>query len=243
MRCEQCGLLFRYPSETPAEMAKFYQAEYQQAGLTTHLPNDDDLHRLIETNFANSDKDFAFLPPILEALGIKPGARVLDYGANWGYSVYQLRRAGYNAEGYEISRPRAAFAGKLGVEVQTDLGGLTGRFDAVYSGHVLEHVPDPRSCIREQIGLLERGGYVIAHTPNGSEERRRRSPDGFHTAWAKVHPVLLTDEFVRRSFGGRPAFIASDTAPPSALASWDRQSVTLAPRDGSELFFVLRQRP
>jgi SAM-dependent methyltransferase len=242
MRCEQCEVLFRHPAETPAEMAAFYQAEYKQAGLTTDLPDDAELRRLIDSNFAKSDKDFAFLPVILQSLGIGPGARILDYGANWGYNVYQLRKAGYQAEGYEISKPRAAFAKKLGVEIQTDLAAIMGRFDAVYSGHVLEHVPDPRASIREQIRLLGGPGYVIGHTPNGSEDRHRQSPTGFHTAWGQVHPVLLTDEFVIRNFGELAAFISSETASPSALAEWDRESLKRAQVDGGELFFVLHRR-
>jgi 2-polyprenyl-3-methyl-5-hydroxy-6-metoxy-1,4-benzoquinol methylase len=241
-RCENCGILYRHPSETQEEMNAFYQSEYAQAGLTTDLPDEKELNRLIETNFAGTVKDFSFLPVILKSLGIEPGARVLDYGANWGYSIYQLRRAGYQADGFEISEPRAAFGAKLGVEIKTSIMALSGGYDAVYSGHVLEHVPDPRASIREQIGLLGPQGYVIAHTPNGSEPRQHRSRDGFHKSWGQVHPVLLTDDFVVRNFGQMPAFVASETAPPSELAKWDRQSVNRAALDGGELFFVLRKQ-
>jgi 2-polyprenyl-3-methyl-5-hydroxy-6-metoxy-1,4-benzoquinol methylase len=223
-------------------MAKFYQSDYQQAGLTTELPDDKELQLLMETNFAGTVKDFAFLPRILRSLGIEPGARVLDYGANWGYSVYQLQTAGYRAEGFEISMPRAAFAAKLGVEIKTSVSSLTGGFDAVYSGHVLEHVPDPRSAIREQIGLLGDNGYVIAHTPNGSDERQRKSPEEFHTSWGKIHPVLLTDEFVARNYRHMPTFISSDAGAPTELAEWDRQSVKRGNLGGGELFFVVRKQ-
>ena len=59
-KCRGCGILFRYPSETPAEMHKFYQAGYSEPGLTTELPSEQELARLIENNFFGSAKDYHY---------------------------------------------------------------------------------------------------------------------------------------------------------------------------------------
>jgi 2-polyprenyl-3-methyl-5-hydroxy-6-metoxy-1,4-benzoquinol methylase len=63
----------------------------------------------------------------------------------------------------------AAFADKIGVKVHTSIENVGKGFDAVYSCHVLEHTPNPRKVILDQLSLVKPGGIVIGHTPNGSK--------------------------------------------------------------------------
>jgi cyclopropane fatty-acyl-phospholipid synthase-like methyltransferase len=223
-------------------LTRFYQQDYEQKGLTTDLPSEPELARLIKTDFRGSSKDFSRLLAILDALRIPKGARILDYGASWGYCTFQLRRAGYEVEAHEISQPRAAFGQQLGIKIFTDLTDIPGAFDVVYSSHVLEHVPNPRDTIRQQLGLLKPGGYVIAHTPNGSEQTRRQMFDAFHSCWGLVHPVLLTDEFIETNFADHPLYISSESST-DVLAHWDGQSHF---RDGMgehEMLLIVRNIP
>src|SRR5207248_1876617 len=113
--CARCAIRFRYPTDSAAEMRRYYEHDYRQKGLTTDLPEPRVLERLLATNFAGTSKDFRPLVQLLRDLGVPAGARVLDYGASWGYCAYQLRRAGFAAAAYEISRPRAEFGRRLGV--------------------------------------------------------------------------------------------------------------------------------
>jgi len=221
-------------------MHEFYQEEYAQPGLTTELPTKEQLRGLLRDGFAGTSKDFSRVAVLLAALGLSPGAAVLDFGASWGYGTYQLRRAGYAAEAFEVSGPRAAFGTELGVEIHTSLDALPGPFDAVYSSHVLEHVPNPLATLRELLARTRPGGFVLAHTPNGSEARRRRDFEGFHRHWGRVHPVLLCDRFIERSFPGLAVYVSS-RSDPDALRSWDRLERVFDSLDGSELFFVLRR--
>lgn len=41
-------------------------------------------------------------------------------------------------------------------------------FDAVYSFHALEHIPDPRLAVREMRRILKPGGVFVVGTPNKS---------------------------------------------------------------------------
>jgi SAM-dependent methyltransferase len=128
-------------------------------------------------------------------LGLGAGAHVLDYGASWGYTTWQLQQAGYHAEGYEVSKPRADFARRLGVRVCWDVAQLRDPFDAIYSGHVLEHVPNPQHVLAQMVKLTKPGGFVVAFTPNGSPEAQLRDPKRYRHMWGLVHPVLLTAQF------------------------------------------------
>ncbi|GIW75864.1 MAG: hypothetical protein KatS3mg104_0927 [Phycisphaerae bacterium] len=240
LSCRNCGLLFRYPYETPEEMACFYQKAYKQSGLTTDLPTDEELARMCQTLFRGTEKDFSFLIRVLEELGVRPGARILDFGANWGYTSYQLRQAGYDPFAYEISTPRAVFGKKLGISIATELTEQDRGFDAVFSSHVLEHVPNPLASLKDQLDRVKPGGYVIGLTPNGSRARRENDPQGFHTAWGRVHPVLLSDAFLDRSFDRYPAFISGRRPQPDELRTWAGQNRVHLAVDQPELFFVLR---
>ena len=238
--CEKCRLLFRHPAESASGMAAFYQECYAEPGLTTELPDAATLKRLIGTGFKGSAKDFSYHLTVLQALGLKPGAPLLDYGANWGYMTWQFMRAGVDVTAFEISKPRAAFGRELGVTIHTSLDEVGGGFDMVYSCHVLEHVPDPAESLRQQLELVRPGGLVVAHTPNGSPTHREKHPDVFHRTWGRVHPVLLTDQFVSHVAGEHPFLITSDDAPES-VRTWDQQSQELRDTSGDGFFFAIRR--
>lgn len=159
-RCAGCALLFRWPCETAAEMARFYQRTYTQPGLTTDLPDPETLKHLMSTGFKGSGKDFSRVIHLFECLGIPNNARILDYGANWGYGVFQFREAGYNAIGYEISMPMVEFADQLDVKVFDEWQACASHapFDLVFSAHVLEHTPNPASALDAQMAVLRGGG-------------------------------------------------------------------------------------
>jgi SAM-dependent methyltransferase len=241
MECRGCAVSYRFPRESSRWSLEFYQCAYDQPGLTTDLPADEELSRLMSEDFRGSSKDFARVVAALRALYLDSGARILDYGANWGYAVFQLCNAGFRAIGFETSVPRASFGTKLGVDVVTDTGVLKSGFDASYSGHVLEHTPDPLGALKVQMQLVREGGYVLGHVPNGSPERRRADPRGFHKAWGLVHPFLLSARFFRANFGGLPLFISS-SADPEELRRWRGTGVHVGPLDGPELFFAIRNR-
>jgi hypothetical protein len=83
------------------------------------------------------------------------------------------------------------------------------------------------------------GGYVIGHTPNGSQVRREKSFYSFHKHWGRIHPCLLSDSFLLRFHRG-PAFISSRTDP-QRVKHWDRSSTVVEQLEGDELFFILRK--
>jgi 2-polyprenyl-3-methyl-5-hydroxy-6-metoxy-1,4-benzoquinol methylase len=241
-RCASCMLLYMYPRETAAELHRFYQGAYRQPGLITDLPDETTLEHLRAHGFAGSSKDFAGTVRLLGSLGLGPGSRVLDFGASWGYATHQLGRAGFAAEGFEISEDRAAFGRqKLGVAIHTSLASLTGPYDCVYSSHAVEHTPDPRGCLAQQLALVRPGGFVAAHLPNGSRAFMERDYAHFHQLWGRVHPVMIDGLFLRRSFPDLPLYLSTEFLPES-LATWDRRTFTEdGPLTGDELFFVLRR--
>lgn len=224
-------------------MKSFYRKAYSQPGLTTELPDDESLGELLRSGFRGSGKDFTDLIGILDHLHLRHGSRLLDFGANWGYGVWQFRKAGYNAEGYEPAGTRAGFGVKLGVNIATEWAQIQKRapFDVVFSSHVLEHVPDPAASLRQMVDVLVPGGILVALTPNGSSPFRDTDFAAFHRLWGQVHPVILSDQFVTKVLDG-PIFLGSKRATDlKLLSNWGREVSVTGSLDGGELLLVWRK--
>jgi SAM-dependent methyltransferase len=239
--CSQCHLLHRFPAESTQQTTEFYEEGYAEEGFVAEFPSEQALEQLLATAFKGiPNRDSSYHIEILRALQLQPGGLVLDFGANWGYRTWQFRKAGFSADGFEISRSRAAFGKRLGIEICTDITKLEPVYDAVYSCHVLEHVPNPLATLQQQLALVREGGLVVAHTPNGSAAYRRQYPQSFHLAWGKVHAVFLTDRFVAQAFPNQPFLITSDDRP-EEVRKWNQRSQVIGDCAGSGLFFAIRK--
>ncbi len=210
-RCAGCRLLFRVPTTTDEENAKIYQAQYQE-GSTTDLPDAATLQGWLATGFRGSPHDHANYLAVLRALGVPMRAKIYDFGCSWGYGTFQLKAAGFETEGYEISEPRARFAAeKLGVRLRSPNDAPGAGYDVFFSAHVMEHVPSVRETLAVAERVLRPGGWFVAFTPNGSLERRHRDPAGWHQQWGFVHPQLLDREWIETL--GRVHSVLAATSP------------------------------
>lgn len=102
--------------------------------------------------------------------------RLLDVGAGNGFFVYLARTEfGLAADGLEISDAESAYAREMfGVElIRSDLAHVAGRYDAVTSFNVIEHVADPMALLRGMASRLNDGGQLLVTTPNPSCIHRR----------------------------------------------------------------------
>jgi 2-polyprenyl-3-methyl-5-hydroxy-6-metoxy-1,4-benzoquinol methylase len=198
LRCQRCSLIFRYPLETARDNAERYQTIYDQAEVTM-LPTDEEIARFVADGFPGNSN---FAPKLRAMTALIPSGRVLDFGCSWGYGVHQLRTSGFEATGFEISKPRARFGReKLGVPIIDNLAELEGRpahsFDAIFSSHVIEHLPDLAASFDLFSRLLIPGGLLFAMLPNFTGIKARA---GLFWRWiGQDHPIAPTHEFLARA--------------------------------------------
>jgi 2-polyprenyl-3-methyl-5-hydroxy-6-metoxy-1,4-benzoquinol methylase len=160
VRCERCGLVATHPRAAREAIPAFYGGQY-------YGPEN--------AKFGPLTEGFVFLFRVarlraLRLMGIRRGA-ILDLGCGNGLFLRVVERAGYSAWGTELSDAAAAAARRLfGARIRTgplaDCGFAAGQFDAVTAWHVFEHLPDPRSTLRECHRILRPGGGLLLAVPN-----------------------------------------------------------------------------
>jgi 2-polyprenyl-3-methyl-5-hydroxy-6-metoxy-1,4-benzoquinol methylase len=101
------------------------------------------------------------------------GGRVLEAGCANGFISRRLVELGCRVVGLELDAEAAKDASALCEEViVTDLNGsgwknsLTGKFNTVLFGDVLEHLVDPEKVLREAASLLAPNGQIVVCLPN-----------------------------------------------------------------------------
>jgi SAM-dependent methyltransferase len=200
LQCRKCLLIYRWPCDSVEENRSYYQKRYT-AGVATHLPDAPAIAEMKAKCFRGyPNLDLSAKIQVLKAL--KVSGRVLDYGCSWGYGVYQLAAEGFDAVGFEISEPRADYGRRnLGVRIVTDQSQLLkmggARFDAVFSNHVLEHLPALSRSLDLFRNLLVPGGVTVNVLPNFTWLAANSGPEWL---WIGEHtPIAPTFEFFRRN--------------------------------------------
>ncbi len=197
-RCDACSLNFRFPKDDSLENINFYQKKYRQENVTD-LPQEEDVPFHISNRFKSIGKDLTVHLETIRAM--VPGGRVLDYGCSWGYGVYQFCEAGYQASGFEISRPRVEYGQRaLKLNLTSDVDTLPSKeFDVIYSAHVLEHIPDPKIPLAIFQRLLKPGGKLFLYVPNCSGDQAKRLGVKWGPMMNEKHVLALTAEFFHRN--------------------------------------------
>lgn len=237
--CLNCHFYYRHPVDKSTFNEQFYQEDYVEKGLTTDLPGDKELKSLMANLFKGTVKDFSFhIKFIKDLFSEKKNIRILDYGANWGYASYQFKESGFDVESYEISRHKAKFASKLGVEVKTNESEIGKDFDVFFSSHVIEHHSDVTAMIELAKNVLSDSGIFIAFCPNGSDEFRKEVPAEFHSLWGMVHPNYLNNKYYQTVFKSNPYLVCSDVGYPKVKEEWDNVSQKTFDLSGPELLVI-----
>lgn len=193
----------------------------------------------MDTAFRGGLLDYTVRLAILR--GLRAHGRILDYGASWGYGVYQFRAAGYDASGFEISEPRAAFGrGNLGVTIETASGAFPdGSFDIIHTSHVLEHIPDLHLPFTEFSRLLKADGILVVFVPNAGGKFACEQGVKWGPLINEKHVLALTADFFARGlpeFGFEPLFASSPYSEPARPLSAELAL------EGEELLVVARRR-
>jgi 2-polyprenyl-3-methyl-5-hydroxy-6-metoxy-1,4-benzoquinol methylase len=173
--CTQCGLVQMNPQPKPTDVQHRYRDGHGEAYLSYETANEPAFLRLQELSLADAgfyalEKDL--LPAsAVTAAGYPAAPSVLDIGCATGALLAALAQRGWKTTGVEISTPQAEYARlKRNLDIKTrpleENHFPDNSFTVVLASHLIEHLNDPASFIREVYRILEPGGHFFITTPN-----------------------------------------------------------------------------
>jgi 2-polyprenyl-3-methyl-5-hydroxy-6-metoxy-1,4-benzoquinol methylase len=130
---------------------------------------------------------------------LEPG-RILDVGCGVGYLLSALdpRWDKHGAEVSAFAARQASEHGKIHLGPLEAAGYPASYFDVVVLYHVIEHMTDPVSALREAYRILKPGGHMIVGTPDFDGACARRFGQNFRMLHDKTHTSLFSCESLRR---------------------------------------------
>jgi 2-polyprenyl-3-methyl-5-hydroxy-6-metoxy-1,4-benzoquinol methylase len=163
VQCTRCGLVQMNPQPEASEISRRYREAHGEDYLSYETANEAAFLRLQELALKDAGLE--------ELEQITPGRRVLDIGCATGALLEKLRDRGWQPKGVEICTPSAEYARqRRGLDVSElpleENRFPVGTFDLILASHLIEHLNDPASFVRETRRILAPGGRLILTTPN-----------------------------------------------------------------------------
>jgi len=157
-RCSTCDLVYGSPRPSGDELAHYYATTYRdEYGAVAP----EELRRIgLDDAAARARRLTNYL---------QPTASILDVGAGVGTFLAAIAGRVGAATGVEPDeRSRVYIGDELGLPAVATLSELErgSEFDLITLFHVLEHVLDPASFLRELAALLRPGGALVIEVPN-----------------------------------------------------------------------------
>lgn len=220
-RCDTCGLIFLSPRPTRTTLNQYYPPTYapyrpaiqdEKNGLMRWMRH----RKIVQRRMA-----------VERHLSQRQGY-LLDVGCSTGIFLDEMRSAGWQTHGIEIS-PGAADYARTRFHLEVETGDLleidlpTAHFAALTMWDVLEHTFDPCAVLAKSATLLKLGGVLVLTFPNWESIDRKL----FGRYWvgydAPRHLHIFPDGVIRQMleeagfecvedrsrFGGYFAFITS----------------------------------
>lgn len=132
--------------------------------------------------------------------------RLLDIGCGAGSLLEAARKHGWQAQGLDVSSHAAKRVRELGFEVfegeLQEAAYPSQHFDVVTAAELLEHIPDPRTLVREVARILRPGGLFWTTTPHARGLSARVLGLDWRCIWPPEHLQLF-------STGGLKALLGS----------------------------------
>ncbi len=164
VRCRQCQLVFVAKRPDDSAILRIYDSSYfrnpasRSVGYTDYLGDEANIRRTARRRAR-----------ILEQW-MRPG-RLIDFGCATGFFINEMSRRGWQVEGVDVSDFATSYARlRFGHPIHT--GSIESAplpdnaFDLATLYDVIEHVPDPRACLRTVARTLKPGGVVQLSTPD-----------------------------------------------------------------------------
>ncbi len=200
VRCEECDLLFLNPQPRVSHQ-EFYDESYYY-GTSTRKNAEDNENVLNAEKIVNRLESCRAVVDLIMRHQPDPG-RWLDIGCGPGFLLSQAKERGWRCTGLDSSPFAPKFAReRFGLEdvhsgLIEDASFEKGSFDVISMQHVIEHLYEPVSTMREVADLLKPGGLLYLETPDiCSGSAKKDGPDWLHIKIPE-HVLYFSEQTIR----------------------------------------------
>ncbi|MEM9000947.1 MAG: class I SAM-dependent methyltransferase [Bacteroidota bacterium] len=93
--------------------------------------------------------------------------KLLDFGAGTGDFLKKAKAKGFKVRGIEPNKKARQNAVKKGISLSNHINHFSGdTFDVITLWHVLEHLPDLNTQLKQVLALLDANGMLVVAVPN-----------------------------------------------------------------------------
>lgn len=152
--CGRCGVVFANPLPSAEQVA----AVYSPAGEWGRHRQDEQEKQVSRSRL---ERIFEPLADTFNVLAPPPNATVLDFGCGLGGMLDGFAALGWQTYGVEPAM-------KVAFERHHELTSIptSGTFDLAVLHHVLEHVTDPLTILKQMAGAVREDGVLLISVPN-----------------------------------------------------------------------------
>lgn len=187
--CQNCGLGYSDPRLTVEEIQRLYTTSYREEDVSTHY---------LETKEKYSRERIKFFRSHFPNMS----GKVLEIGSSEGTLLKFLR----DDEGWAVKgcEPFEMFA-RYGIKnwgIDTDLSFFESSnyktsFDLVALMHVIEHIPNPVSFLKDISKVMNKNGIIFMETPNLAKPYKGRIS---HAMFSAPHLIIYSKHSISNLF-------------------------------------------
>ncbi len=131
------------------------------------------------------------------------GQRLLDVGCGSGEFLSKARSCGWEVVGVEIDPKAIKICQRRGIDVRIgsidSLDASREKFDGITIRHVIEHLHDPITVLKNCYKLLKPGGWIWIETPNMNSEGYRLYGADWRDLDPPRHLILFNPSSLRNA--------------------------------------------
>jgi len=140
--------------------------------------------------------------------------RLLEIGCGSGYLLQRMHSLGWEVEGVEFDPACVGILNGVGISCRLgdvrDQNFTSNSFNAIFMGHVIEHVYDPASFLKECLRILRPGGRLILMTPNADSWGHKKYGQDWRGLEPPRHLQIFAPANLRR-LGAQCGFVRCRT--------------------------------
>jgi len=162
IKCEKCDHVQLSPIPSRDEDIIFYDNNLQEKNLKQSFSLRD--HK--KKSKIDTRRRFDLVSTIC-----KKTDKILEIGSGYGFFLEEMKKSGYDITGLEVSKERRNISKKVTKAKILDKNLMEknvdfGKFDVIVFFHVLEHISDSVSFLKNLKKILTENGRIIIEVPN-----------------------------------------------------------------------------